>query len=266
MLYVSGVLVALACIFAAMIHLDQSVGMLWDFVAFAVVIGGTLAVGLITLPWRDWPVIKQLAKSLFVSRLSSRRQYLHHSLEFVAAAGSGSPVQLPDSSSLSVTVLKDGAELLNLGIQKPIIEEVLVERVFQYGEMGKRIANKIRSLAKYPPAFGLAGTVLGLIHLMGGISSGMSPRETGVRMAVALLATFYGLIVANLFVNPLGERVMEIVEQETKLAEVGVRAVALAAEGVHRLEAQEVLNSYVPKEERVDQLGSFAIESDEAAA
>jgi chemotaxis protein MotA len=266
MLYLGGLLFAIGCIIAAMKHLGQSVTMLWDYVAFFVVFGGTAAVGAITLPWRDWPMLKHLAKTLMVSKTSRRKEYLQHSLDFVSGAGGGGNLNLPSSKSLPLQVLRDGAELMNLGFQKSIIEEVLTERVYHYGEQGRRIANKVRSLSKYPPAFGLAGTVLGLIHLMGGISSGMSPRETGVRMAVALLATFYGLIVANLFVNPLGERIQEIVDQEAMLAEVGVRAVALASEGVHRLEAQEILNSFVHRDDRIDALGSFDESAGEAAA
>src|SRR5690606_24273490 len=95
MLYLGGILFALGCIVAAMHHLDQTVSMLWDFVAFSVVFGGTAAVSAIILPWRDWPMLKHLAKSLFVSSASRRRDYLQHSLDFVSGAGAGGQVHIP---------------------------------------------------------------------------------------------------------------------------------------------------------------------------
>lgn len=52
------------------------------------------------------------------------------------------------------------------------------------------------------------GTVLGLVNLMRGISAGLDAKDTGVQMAVALVATFYGLIFANLIVNPAGEAIL----------------------------------------------------------
>ncbi len=257
MVYISGVIFAVLCVVAAMIHLEQKPEMLWDFVAFAVVLGGTFAVAIITLPWRELSVIRRLMWKFLVPAGQRRRHYIKDSMRFVQSLRMGAQGPMTFGTDLPGQVLRDGAELIQLGLAKGTIEEILAERIYQTTQRGKHMANRIRSLAKYPPAFGLAGTVLGLIHLMVGISKGMNPQETGVLMAIALMATFYGLMTANLFVNPMGERLLEVVEQDEKLAEIGLRAVLLAAEGSRLLEAQEILNSYVEVGERVDSMNDF---------
>ncbi|OFZ12382.1 MAG: hypothetical protein A2Z20_00995 [Bdellovibrionales bacterium RBG_16_40_8] len=151
--------------------------------------------------------------------------------------------------------------MIQLGFEPAKIEAILKERLFQSTERTRFVGVSIRLLAKYPPAFGLAGTVLGLVHLMRGVSDGMTPQETGVRMAIALVATFYGLLVANLIVNPSGEAIVKNAHEEEKLGEIALQSVLLASERVNLLETQEMLNSFVSEDERIDVLGLERVEA-----
>jgi chemotaxis protein MotA len=160
--------------------------------------------------------------------------------------------------------MTDGTELIALGFDHSKIHSILSERIYQWGERKQRVANSIRSLAKYPPAFGLVGTVLGLVSLMRSISDGASSSEAGVRMAVALVATLYGLLTANLILNPAGENILKSVNEEKKAAEIALEAILMAAQGVNLLEAQEVLNSHVGPDDRINILGSAATSDDSA--
>jgi chemotaxis protein MotA len=162
----------------------------------------------------------------------------------------------PTSPSIIGQTMIDGVELIGLGFNEEKIEMILEERLFQWNERKTKVANAIRSLAKYPPAFGLVGTVLGLVSLMRAISDGASSSEAGFRMAVALVATLYGLLTANLVLNPAGENVLKSTSEERHAAELALQAVLLAAKGVNLLEAQEMLNSFVAPEERINILGS----------
>lgn len=147
--------------------------------------------------------------------------------------------------------------MIQLGLGKERIAEILEERVFQTGRRRRRVGTAIRNLAKYPPAFGLMGTVLGLVNLMRGLASGLSAQQTGLEMAVALVATMYGLLLANLFINPAGEMVMKKATEDEDAAEIALEAVMLACDRVSMLEAQEVLNSYVDERYRIDVVGGL---------
>jgi flagellar motor component MotA len=72
------------------------------------------------------------------------------------------------------------------------------------------------------------------------------------------MATFYGLLVSNLLVNPAGEHMQRVAYEERKRAEIALHSIVLMAEGATLLEAQEILNSYVSKEKRVNLLEGMA--------
>lgn len=261
MIFFIGLFVAFSSLIAAILHLHQEAHHFWDFVAFACVSGGTLAVALMTFPWQYRRLIFRSFASLFFSSTYNEGQTLTECIEFVKSMQSGTGSFQSKDRGLAGEILRDGAELIGLGFSRDKVHEILEERIHQNYERLQKIANAMRSLAKYPPAFGLAGTVLGLVTLMRKVSEGADAKQTGLMMAVALMATFYGLLTANLLVNPAGEHMNKTAQAERKKAELAVHAVLLCADGASLLEAQEVLNSYVSIEHRVNVIGSIAAEA-----
>lgn len=255
MFYILGLLLATGSLVASIIHLGQAASSYYDFVGVTMVIGGTSATALITLPW---DINRQIMTSLWdvIRRpLSNRKQLLLDCMkvnEEVLKSVYRAPAE---TKGLAHRILRDGVELIQLGFSTDKIDTILQERLFQSTDRARYVGNSIRALAKYPPAFGLAGTVLGLVHLMRGVSDGMSPQETGVRMAIALVATFYGLLVANLVVSPLGDAVVKNATDEEKLGEIAMQSILLASDRTNLLETQELLNSFVEDTEKVDVLG-----------
>ena len=96
---------------------------------------------------------------------------------------------------------------------------------------------------------------------MRGISAGIDSKETGLRMAVALVATFYGLILSNLVLNPLGEWLIEEAKKDQQKAEMAIETVGLMMEGVNIVEVQERINSFLDPSERLTGL-SFQAEAE----
>ncbi len=251
MWYGLGLLVAFLSIAGSVYELKQLPSTYYDVVAVAVVFGGTLAIGFMLLPWEKTRELIQSFSLVIRTPSSDPRPLLFQALGLVRSVSEGS-VFATNLKGGAGMILKDGAELIQLGFSSRSIERILVERIENHFERRVGIANSIRGLAKYPPAFGLVGTVLGLVSLMRGISEGATAQETGVRMAIALVATLYGLIVANVLVNPFGERILRYAQEERKASDIAMQAVLLATEGVSVLEAQEVLNSFVPAHQRVN--------------
>jgi chemotaxis protein MotA len=264
MSYILGMLLAAASIFAAInfLHLDPTD--FFDDVAAAIVFGGTIAIGFVIMPWEHTRVLfSSLIKLVFFPRTNAQ-QVVDEGVRFLIARQQG----LPYRSFLKGPVrdvLEEGKELLDLGFNQDDIREILEERLDQLHARTTAISNSVRSLAKYPPAFGLIGTVLGLVELMRAITEGLNPAETGGKMAIALMATLYGLIVANLVVAPIGESIVKRDRHEQWLAELMVHTLVLAAASTPLVKAQEILNSYLPKKRRQDRLHQLFASEDDAA-
>ncbi len=255
MIYLVGIFVAISSLVAAVLHLHQEAAHFWDFVAFACVSGGTIAVALMTFPWQYRRTIFAAIGSLFFPRGIQEGDAVQVCMEYFRVMSTGSRMWDQPTRTMSDEILRDGAELLTLGFKREKIHEILEERIYQSFERSQKIANAFRSLAKYPPAFGLAGTVLGLVTLMRKVSAGADAKQTGFMMAIALMATFYGLLTANLLVAPIGENLAKTAVAQRKSAEIALQTVLLLADKASLLEAQEVLNSYVSKNERIDVIG-----------
>lgn len=246
MKYIVGLFVASVGFFLASQHLNQGIDAYWDYVAFFVVVLGTFSVMFITFPAAPLRtlLVRFLHKFFFSSH--SLKYHVHQCFRvFQEKQGIRKPTMIEEK------LLNDGLELIDLGFDAERIEEVISSRFELYSKRINMLSAWFRRGAKYPPAFGLAGTVLGLIHLMRGISAGIDPKETGIRMAVALVATFYGLLLANLLLNPIGEWLHEEVKRDELKAEASLKTILLIREGASVIEAQEVLNSFLSSHEKL---------------
>lgn len=239
---------------AALIHLGQGADRYYDFVAFVMVLGGTVAVSIVLIPWRQNGQLRGSLLALLFHRGTKRKSLLEKCLNVIQSRASRQKDVLPSSQELPFQILREGLELIDLGFDSDKIRNLLLKRIDQTIELRMQIPTSIKSLAKYPPAFGLAGTVFGLVELMNGVAAGMPAEQTGLKMAIALVATLYGLLMANMIVNPAGEHLTKILQNEAQLAEIAVQTVLLIKNQTDLLESQEVLNSYVLANERVDLL------------
>ncbi len=266
MQFILGLSIAFMAMIYSVFHLKQDFQNYFDPVGFAVVLGGTLAVAVITIPFHQIQELLSSIKDLILPKTISDKTMNTICQNFVQQTQMGQPFidQPSQSHFLFHQVLKDGHEMIQLGFKQDKIESILGERIQQWIERKQKIANALRSLSKYPPAFGLVGTVLGLVSLMRAISDGSSASETGLRMAVALVATLYGLLVSNLVLNPIGESILKSAATEKRSALMSLEAVLLIASEAHLLEAQETLNSYVQQKDRIQSIQSHFSENEVA--
>jgi chemotaxis protein MotA len=245
MKYVIGLFISTVGFYLASKHLNQDIREYWDFVAFFVVVLGTFSVMFITFPAVPASILLRRFNQKFFFPSHSLKKHAEVCLAYITER------KTQKSHSIEVKLLNDGMELLSLGFSKEKIIELLSQRFEVYTTKINTLSAWLKRGSKYPPAFGLAGTVLGLIHLMRGISAGIDTKETGVRMAVALVATFYGLLISNLVLNPLGEWLQEDIKRDQLKAEMSINSVILMLERASYVEAQEGLNSYLTGSEKL---------------
>jgi chemotaxis protein MotA len=116
-----------------------------------------------------------------------------------------------DAGNLPDGLIKTGVELISYQFTRDNIEEILrKEAVFNYCQY--ETSHKILcSMARLAPAMGLAGTIVNLIRIFGNISN---PQSLIGYMAIALLSTFYGVVLANVCFVPLSNKLREFMDQD----------------------------------------------------
>jgi chemotaxis protein MotA len=240
---------------AALSHLGQSPKTYYDFVAFTIVWGGTLAVGSALLPWEYGREIKKAFGFLIKKEKAQFQRILSLSKTLFETRESN----IHNPQYLYEYILRDGAEFIQLGLPKERILIILEDQIAMSTRRLKRVGLALRNLAKYPPAFGLVGTVLGLVNLMRQLEGAVDASKLGSEMSIALVATMYGLLVANFLISPLAEFIMKKVEEEEEYADLALEAISLASDHVSTLEFIEQMNALVPRQDRFEHgLGEVA--------
>lgn len=237
--YFFGLLISTISLILASVFLKQDVKYFFDEVAFIMVIGGTIAVTIATKP--NITVItlfKLISKGL---RQKHRRQdTANMCADYIKGNYSDKKEDMIENY-----ILNRGTELSQLGFSVKEIEQILLLKISVEISTSEHVSSWIKSLAKYPPAFGLAGTVLGLIHLMRNLAESSSPAQTGTLMSIALLATLYGIIVSNFIISPLGEKIKISLEEDSVNADMALQTILMKAESGNLLKVQENLEQYM---------------------
>lgn len=118
--------------------------------------------------------------------------------------------------------------------------EALMERHVQ----GKQILD---SMGKYAPAFGMIGTLLGLIFMLGSMSD---PSSIGPSMAVALITTLYGAMISNMFTGPIAEKLLARDIEEVQVKTIIIAGVMAIQSGDNPRVVQSKLATYLPPADR----------------
>ena len=105
---------------------------------------------------------------------------------------------------------------------------------------------------KYPPAIGLMGAVLGMIALLSGLGQPGAEKTIGPSMSIALVATLYGIALANLIVIPVGENLTAGAKEINRKNLIIIESLRLIHAKTNPLVLGEELNSFLLPRERID--------------
>ncbi|MBL6990183.1 MAG: MotA/TolQ/ExbB proton channel family protein [Bacteriovoracaceae bacterium] len=113
-------------------------------------------------------------------------------------------------------------------------------------------ANKFRTIGRFPPAFGLMGTTIGMIVLLSNLAEANAVKLIGPAMSICLVTTLYGVALANLFIIPIAESLTIAAKEQYFKNTIIVEGVRLIYEKTNPVELAEILNAYLRPAERMD--------------
>ena len=129
---------------------------------------------------------------------------------------------------------------------------------FMQGEMQAAARRQIRTVsvlrkaAEISPAMGLIGTLVGLVQMLGNLSD---PSTIGPSMAVALLTTFYGAVLANMVFTPLASKLERNSSEEALINQIHVMAATSIGRHENPRRLEMMLNTILPPDHRIEYFG-----------
>jgi len=146
--------------------------------------------------------------------------------------------------------IKKGLQMIVDGVEPQTVREILELEADTTAERHKSASAMFDSAGGFAPTLGIIGTVMGLVHVLGGLAEA-NPDEMGKSISAAFLATLYGVGSANLIFLPIGTRLKNIDKHEQAEKNLIIEAILLIQEGVNPNTLAEKLKGFLNKQELI---------------
>ncbi len=237
-------LTAITAVSNAMVFLD------WH--AALIVIGGTISAALLSFSASNmWALFKVFLNRVLRGHLSRYSEVITEIVDLAKGYRENESYLKEKVESLQTPFLKEAIELMIQGGLSPQdIDLILMKRAQTTFKRYEEDSQMFKTLAKFPPAFGLLGAVVGMVALMQGLGGVDAIATVGPAMAVALVATLYGIAIANFIFIPLGENLGKHNRSDKIIRQMVMDGVKLIRQKKHPLVVQENIKSYLLPSER----------------
>ncbi len=143
--------------------------------------------------------------------------------------------------------LRNGLQMVIDGFEPESIRDIMETEIYTLSQRHQMGQNVFRTWGSLAPGFGMIGTLIGLVQMLTALDN---PDSIGSGMAVALLTTFYGSLLANLVFLPIAGKLEIMSEQEVAYKEAIVDALLALQAGVNPRILQEKIKAYLSPGER----------------
>ena len=226
-----------------------SLEMFVDYPSVAIVLGGASATALISFPLKDVFKIAKVVKHTILFKTRDKSELIKELVHYAEVARRDGILSLENSvREMDDEFLVSGIQMAVDGTDPELIEAALeseVDAIEERHAQGKAIFDNI---GRFAPAFGMIGTLIGLVKMLANMDD---PSKIGAGMAVALLTTMYGALVANLIALPIGEKLGRRSAEELMIKSIIVRGVMAIQSGDNPRVVEQKLLTFLPVSQRV---------------
>ncbi len=211
-----------------------------------IVFGGTAATAFIRFGMGDVINSTKVAMNAFFSKISVPQQIIAEIVNLANIARKNGLIVL-EQQPIEDPFLKKAIMYCVDGHEADFIEEVLKKEVnltIQRHDLGRKV---FAGMGDSAPAFGMVGTLIGLVQMLSNMSD---PASIGPSMAVALLTTLYGALIANLFALPIADKLALRCQEEERNRRLIVEGVLGILKGINPRVMEEFLETFLPPKDR----------------
>jgi chemotaxis protein MotA len=233
----------------ALILMGGDISTFIDYHAAIVIFGGATAATLIRFPLSSMLHGLPLGlKYAFTLRRLTARDLVDEIARLADVARKAGPLGL-EKEEVEDAFLAKGVRYVADGYDAAFIRDAMErerETFFMHLDEGQKI---YRAIGDCAPAFGMVGTLIGMVQMFANMSD---PSKLGPFMAIALLATLYGAVVANLFCLPIADKLQVKLHDEETSRTLIIDGVLMIREAKSPAIVREMLVAYLPERHHHD--------------
>lgn len=243
-----GLLLGIGCMFFGISTGDTGLNGFIDIPSVIITIGGSFAAILVTFSLDDIKSLIKMTKHLFISPKMSKVDLIQDFKTLSIKSRKDGLLSIEDNlEQIEDNFMRSGLELVIDGIESDVIVEILNGNIAEIENRYKRGAKIYKTWGSFAPAFGMLGTLIGLIQMLATLDN---PDMIAVGMAKALITTFYGSLLANLAFNPMGFNLQYKGEKEADNREMILVGIISIKDGDTTRILEEKLKSFLTEKEK----------------
>jgi chemotaxis protein MotA len=224
-----GIIISLLAIIGGQVLEGGHIGSLVQLTALLIVVGGTLGAVMLQSPY---PIFKRgisLSRWIFFPPKGGDQKVVEQVTRWSSLARKEGLLALENEiTTLRDPFVRKGLQLLVDGAEPMRLREVLEVELGTYEHHMKSSAKIWESAGGYAPTIGILGAVMGLIHVMENLSD---PSKLGAGIAVAFVATIYGVGSANLIFLPIAKKLLACIGDMVAIREMYIDGLVGIANG-----------------------------------
>lgn len=220
-----------------------NLNMFYDPAAVAIVVGGTSMAIMGNYPIKRVIGMASIIKKTILFTSADPSDVIEKMVRYAERARKEGMLALEeDSENEKDPFLRKGLRLAVDGTDPSLLEKILFTDINQLQTRHKEGKQILEAGGNFAPAFGMIGTLVGLIQMLSGLDD---PSTIGAGMAVALLTTFYGAVLANVFFLPLAGKLETRSRDEVMIREMIVDGIMAIQTGDSPRIVEEKLKSFL---------------------
>jgi len=216
--------------------------------SIAIVLGGTTAAALISFPLRNVMGVARVVKNAFFAKPPDPDKLISDLVRYAEVARRDGILALEGmTKEIDDPFVVTGIQMAVDGTDPELIEQIMnseLESIAERHAAGKALFDAV---GKYAPAFGMIGTLIGLVIMLQNMDD---PSMIGPGMAVALLTTLYGALLANLVALPIADKLSLRSQEEILAKTIVIRGVMGIQSGDNPRTIEQKLTTFLPPAQR----------------
>lgn len=240
-----GLVLGMAAIIIS-IFIDGGVSALKSFVSLPsifIVLGGVIAATFVSYPMNTIKNLGQYISQTFKAKPMDLPKDVDMIIDVANVARREGILSLEESLPADADpFLKKGIMLIVDGSDPSLVRNILEAEVDYINERHSVGIGVLESMSSYSPAFGMIGTLIGLINMLGSLDD---PDALGPGMSVALITTLYGSFLANLIFTPLAKKLKSMNDDEYLRKQLIIEGLMSIQNGENPRIIREKLNSFL---------------------
>ena len=230
----------------ASILIGGSAGTFINTPSLLLVLGGTVLVTMMKFSLGKFLGATSIAVKAFLHKPSSPEELIENAVELAKSARQGGLLALEDAE-VRDDFMKSGLSLLIDGHPAEVVRSMLSKDLNQTLQRHSDGQDIFKAIGDVGPAMGMIGTLIGLVQMLANMDD---PKQIGPAMAIALLTTLYGAILANMVALPIADKLAVRSREENVRKSLIIDALLSIQSGQNPRVIENMLETYLPRSKR----------------